>query len=313
MFTSLSVVIPTYNRKDILVKALDGYLAQSAPHLIQELLVVDDGSTDDTESAVLEYAHRAPFQVRYLKQSKKGQAAARNYGIREASCSLVLLTDSDIIPQPSLVEQHLEWHNNNPDLATAVLGYVTWSPEVKATPFMRWYGEEALFAYRRFRGKRQVECRYFYTCNLSLKTEFLRRCGLFDEDFKTYGYEDMELGYRLNKEGLQLLYNRDATAHHYQFICFEDACRKGTNASEGLRLFEQKESAKDWVTWHQKRAATLKFRVASLMAAGVAIAIGWSRRLPDSRVPLPPIIYHCLYWYRVNFRPRKLGMLDHKQ
>ena len=312
MFSRLSVVIPTYNRKHILSKALEGYLAQSAPHLIHELLVVDDGSTDDTESAVLEYARRAPFRVRYLKQSNKGPAAARNYGIREAQSDLLLFTDSDIIPQHGLVEQHLAWHNKHPRIATAVLGYVTWWPEMNATPFMRWYGEEALFAYRRFGGTGEVDCRYFYTCNLSLKTEFLRTCGLFDEDFKNAAYEDTELGYRLKNKGLRLLYDPSAIAYHHQFFSFEDACRKAANASEGLRLFEQKESGKDWVTWHQKRAATLKFRLASWMAAGVAIAVGWSKRLPDSRVPLPPIIYHCLYWYRVNFRPRKLGILDHK-
>jgi glycosyltransferase involved in cell wall biosynthesis len=51
-FDSLSVVIPTYNRQEVLAKALEGYLAQSTPELIHELIVVDDGSTDETESRV---------------------------------------------------------------------------------------------------------------------------------------------------------------------------------------------------------------------------------------------------------------------
>ena len=55
LFNSLSVIIPTYNREKVLAKALEGYLAQSSPQFIHELLVVDDGSTDDTESMVREF------------------------------------------------------------------------------------------------------------------------------------------------------------------------------------------------------------------------------------------------------------------
>ena len=55
-FNSLSVLIPTYNRETVLAKALEGYRAQSSPHLIHELLVIDDGSTDGTEAMVREFS-----------------------------------------------------------------------------------------------------------------------------------------------------------------------------------------------------------------------------------------------------------------
>jgi glycosyltransferase involved in cell wall biosynthesis len=300
ILSSVSVVIPTYNREKVLAKALEGYRLQSLPGLIRELLIVDDGSSDGTEALVREFSRRAPFSVRYLRQINKGPAAARNYGIREAQSNLVLFTDSDIIPQRNLVEQHLEWHNQNPQVNVAVLGYVTWSPEMKATPFMRWYGEHAIFAYRLLRGRWMADFRFFYTCNLSLKTEYLRSCGQFDEDFKTAAYEDLELGYRLNQKGLQLLYNPRAFAYHHQFVSFEDACRKARDNLEARHKFEQKEAGQQWQAEQKKRAATLRFRIAALMATGVAIALGWSKCLSDSRVPLPPIVYHCLYWYRVN-------------
>ncbi len=82
MFNFLSVVIPTYNRRDVLAKALEAYRVQSAPHMIRELIVVDDGSTDDTESLVREYAGKVPFQVRYLRQANK--AALRRRAITES-------------------------------------------------------------------------------------------------------------------------------------------------------------------------------------------------------------------------------------
>src|ERR1700742_1132248 len=113
-FNSLSVVIPTYNRKDLVAKALDGYLLQSSPQFIHELMVVDDGSTDGTETVVREFARLSPFPIRYLHQPNQGPAAARNLGTREAGSDLVLFSDSDIIPERDLVEQHLAWHRMNP-------------------------------------------------------------------------------------------------------------------------------------------------------------------------------------------------------
>jgi glycosyltransferase involved in cell wall biosynthesis len=301
IFKSLSVIIPTYNRETVLAKVLQGYLAQSTPELIHELLVVDDGSTDGTESLVQEFSRRSPFAIRYLRQHNQGPAAARNLGIREARSQLLLFTDSDVIPSPDLVGQHIAWHQRNPQLSAAVLGYVTWDPEVKATPFMRWYGEEgALFAYRRFRGKRELDFQFLYTCNLSLKTDFLRRYGRFDEDFKQASWEDVELGYRLNKAGLRLLYNPQAVAFHHQFFTFDDACRKALENSDARRLFFEKEAGRNFQAERRRRMGGIKLRFARWFATGVATVMRPSAPLLNSRIPLPSPIYRSLYWYRVN-------------
>jgi GT2 family glycosyltransferase len=303
-FDSLTVVIPTYNRRDVLAKALEGYLAQSAPARIHELLVVDDGSTDGTESMVQEFGNKMPFPVRYLRQLKRGPAAARNFGIREAGSSLVLFTDSDIIPERGLVEQHIDWHRRNPEIAIAVLGYVTWSPEVGATPFMRWYGERGgLFKYRRLQGLEKVPFEFFYTCNLSLKTEFLRTCGQFDEDFKTAAFEDIELGYRLNKKGLQIMYNPAAVGYHYQFFSFASACRREQAKEPAGRVYLQKEAGKQAL---ENAAASFReehpaFRKAARqLALAFARAFAPLRSLLDSKVPLPPFFYELFLWYDVK-------------
>jgi GT2 family glycosyltransferase len=298
---SLSVIVPTYNREKVLEKALEAYLAQSSPQFIHELLVVDDGSTDGTGSMVQEFGRRSAFPIRYLRQPNKGPAAARNVGIREARSNLVLFTDSDIIPEPDLVEQHIKWHKDNPQITAAVLGYVTWPPEIKATPFMRWYGEEgALFAYRQLRGKREADFRFFYTCNLSLKTDFLRTCGQFDEDFKSASWEDTELGYRLHKAGLRLLYNPEAVAFHHQFFTFDEACRKALGNSSARDLFFKKEAGQYFLAQRKERMGGIGLRFARLVATGVATIMRSSTRLLDSEIPLPSSIYRSLYWYRVN-------------
>jgi glycosyltransferase involved in cell wall biosynthesis len=294
LFDSLSVVIPTYNREKILARALEGYLAQSSPRLIHELLVVDDGSTDDTESMVQEFSARSPFPIRFLRQPNKGPAAARNLGIREAHSALVLFTDSDVIPECGLVEQHIEWHRRNSQTTAAVLGYVTWSPEIKATPFMRWYGERTLFGFDQLRSKREASFHFFYTCNLSLKTKFLRSCGQFDEEFRSAAYEDTELGYRLSKRGLQLLYNPAAIGYHYQFFSFEDACRKALGNDVATQLFFRKEAGQRVLKEIQSRQSRSRHALAKV-ATGVARVLSPARRLLDSSVPLPGIVYQLFF------------------
>jgi glycosyltransferase involved in cell wall biosynthesis len=295
LFNSLSVIIPTYNREKLLAKALEAYLAQSSPQLVHELLVVDDGSTDNTESIVRGFSSRSPFPIRYLRQPNKGPAAARNLGIREAASSLVLFTDSDIVPDRELVAQHLEWHRNNPQIGTAVLGYATWPPEINATPFMRWYGERGdLFAYQRLRGKIETDFHFFYTCNLSLKTEFLRTCGYFDEDFKSAAFEDIELGVRLSEHGLRLLYNAAAVGYHHQFFTFEDACRKRRANTTASQVFLRKvKEQRDWEEVQEKPVPARR-SVAKRIAIWVATSLFPVRWLIDSSLPLPGIVYDRL-------------------
>ncbi len=296
LFNSMSVIIPTYNREKVLAKALEGYLAQSSPQFIEELLVVDDGSTDDTESMVREVSKRSVFPIRYLRQPNKGPAAARNLGIREARSALVLFTDSDIIPERRLVEHHIGQHHKNPRISTAVLGYVTWPREIRATPFMRWYGERRLFFYDQLRNKHEASFHFFYTCNLSLKTEFLRNGEQFDEDFKSAAYEDIELGYRLSKRGLQLLYDASAIGYHHQFFSFEDACRKSQSNFVASQLFLQKEGGQQISKATQKRQDRAGYALAKGLAAVGARVLSPARRLLDSSLPLPGIVYELFLW-----------------
>src|SRR5579863_10215005 len=98
----LSVVIPTFNRCETLRKALAAYSNQSALHCIQEIIIVDDGSTDSTQDVVSEFARRSPMAVHAFRQAHQGPAAARNCGIRAAKAETILFTDDDIIPSQTL-------------------------------------------------------------------------------------------------------------------------------------------------------------------------------------------------------------------
>ena len=298
----VSIIIPTFNRKEVLVKAIRAHLAQSAIDEIREMFVVDDGSTDGTDRAVSLLAAEAPFALRRLYQANRGQAAARNLGISQATGEIILFADDDIIPAVDLLAEHLRWHDRHSGPRVAVLGFVDWSPEVRPTPFMRWLGLDGpLFAYAHFAGKTEVDFRAFYTCNLSLKTALLRATGAFDEDFEGYGFEDAELGYRLQKNGMRLLYNRAAVAYHYKRVTFADACRRAQQVTRALRILEQKEAGKSLLELEArdgKRARPSRFPQrwsASVPRPLRKLVLTPFKLLIDTQFPLPWYVYRRLY------------------
>ncbi|MEM7330573.1 MAG: glycosyltransferase family 2 protein [Chloroflexota bacterium] len=90
-----SVVIPTYNRGHLAVRAVESVLAQTV--LPAEIIVVDDGSKDNTRELIAEFGDK----VRYIQQQNQGSAVARNNGMRQAKCSWIALLDSDDVWLPS--------------------------------------------------------------------------------------------------------------------------------------------------------------------------------------------------------------------
>lgn len=287
---ALTVVIATYNRCDTLKKAILAYRRQTDLEAIREILVVDDGSSDATPALVAELSRDSVVPIRYFRQENKGPAAARNVGIREAAGEIILFTDDDIIPSTTLVAEHLNRHREFPELGAAVLGYMTWSPEVDATPFMKWFGTEgALLDYASLAGRTEAGEDHFYTGNISLKAEFLRQNGGFDEDFKAAAYEDLELGYRLHKAGMRLLYNHKAFAYHEQFFSFEDACHRARKGMAALEVFKRKEAGR-----RHCGPPSVKQRFIRQTVKLVGPILSPFRNAMDSRVPLPAVVYKVM-------------------
>src|SRR5262245_17841381 len=104
----VSVIVSTYNRPRALQLVLEGYARSTFRDF--EVVIADDGSTDETVQVVEHFARRSPFPLRRVYQAHRGfrLAAARNLAVRSAAGEILLFTDGDCIPFPDCLEPHVE-------------------------------------------------------------------------------------------------------------------------------------------------------------------------------------------------------------
>jgi glycosyltransferase involved in cell wall biosynthesis len=242
MGKKISVIIPTYNRAATLKDCLAALAAQTCHAELFEIIVVDDGSSDGTAEAVAAFIRVGVPETKYIRQRNLGPAAARNAGIRKAAGDIVLFIGDDIMAAPDLLARHIAWHEAHPAPGDALLGYVTWDPDLPVTPFMRWLEDGGpQFSFNTLRDGGEADPRgFFYTCNVSLKRAFLLEKGLFDEDFPYAAFEDSELGYRLIPAGLRLIFDRSASAWHRHYTSLGAACARMVKVGESKRLLNIK-------------------------------------------------------------------------
>ena len=132
-----SVLIPSYNRREILWCCLQALARQTLPKEQFETIVVDDGSTDGTSAVLESWQKQSPYAFRFFQQENRKQGAARNLGARHAKGRYLLFLGDDILATESLLEEHQRFHQSYGSSADiAVLGYIRWSPEIKATRFL---------------------------------------------------------------------------------------------------------------------------------------------------------------------------------
>lgn len=245
----LSVVIPTFNRADTLRECLQHLEQQSLRPSEFEVVIVNDGGTDHTAQVVEEAKARGVLVVQYLEKKNQGQGIARNRGVEMAKGDVVLFIGDDIFPDKEMLARHMAVHEKYVEQSAACLGYIAWHPRIPDTPLNRFLTNGSLilgrhgghqFAYEKLAGKDIASYDFFYTSNISLKRSLLV-AHPFDESFLAYGWEDIELGYRLTKEaGLVIYYDSGTIGHHYHVIDEESLVRRMRAIGKAAVLFDRK-------------------------------------------------------------------------
>jgi GT2 family glycosyltransferase len=197
---SVTIQLCTYNRAALLRRVLQGCFEQSVAEY--EVVVVNDGSNDETEAVLDEARERAPIRFKSVTHTNRGLARSRNVGIDMAVGQRIIFIDDDVLPMPNFVEQHLATARRHPK--DVIRGGVIMTKSFERLPPPYW----SLL--------RDYSGNFFWTSNVSVPVEVLRRVGAFNENFREYGWEDIELGLRLRGAGLRSILNPQALAFHYK-------------------------------------------------------------------------------------------------
>ena len=260
----LTVVIPTYDRVDTLVHVIPSLLRQDVRADRYEIVVADSLSTDGTADYLARTAAEYS-RLRHLPGSYNGRAMARNAGIAAARGKIILFTDADIIAATDLISRHLEHHRTRDRLA--VVGQ-----ELQVASLAEY---ERLRAHPRERrplhpaSRRRLSWLYFLTGNASVAKSELDRVGGFDEAFTGYGHEDLELGFRLQKAGLRIVYEPRATNYHWHPVPYDEQKQKMELAGRSTVRFYRK---------HPSPVVKLRLGMTGLSLAAYAVL----RRLPQA-------------------------------
>ena len=191
----ISVVIATKDRAAYVERALASFERQiGAPSF--EVLVVDNGSTDDTKGVVERASARGVVPVRYLHEPEPNRGKARNLGVRSASGYLVVFCDDDVQAPPGFLAAHeAAHHTSNLVVNGPILNVSSYDERPKPT-------------------LANASRAFLCTCNVSVPKHALDAVGGFDEDFHLYGWEDTELGVRLRESGMRWKFAWDAYIWH---------------------------------------------------------------------------------------------------
>lgn len=224
----ISVVIPTHNRASILRRCLSALLDQTLDRARYEIIVVDDGSTDETPHLLTQSDGVHTFRL----ARNSGPAAARNVGVRGARGRHVLFLDDDVLLAPGVLAQHLAAHQEASGDHIAILGNAIWPSDEPMSPFMRYLIAGRVGGgpmYRLIPDRNEVSYHWFITRHVSVARTFMMQHGLFDEDFP-YAYgEDTELAYRLQRQGLRIIYRPDIVVQHdhrHSYLQFKQLRRR---------------------------------------------------------------------------------------
>lgn len=196
-----TIQLCTYNRASLLGRVLEACFEQNGVDGAYEVVLVNDGSVDDTPAVIAAAQARATCAFTVINQANAGLARGRNVGIAAAKGERIIFIDDDVLPTPGFVSEHLRTHAQHP--GDIVRGAVINTESFDDLP-------PPIYTLKNYSGN------FFWTSNVSVPLATMREIGGFNETFSEYGWEDIDVGLRLRARGLKSILNKKAIAFHYK-------------------------------------------------------------------------------------------------
>jgi glycogen synthase len=320
---TVSVIIPTYNRKDMLRDTLNSLAQQTYPNF--EVIVVDDGSTDGTAEIVEE---AFPFPLRFFQQSNQGATAARNLAARQSRADILVFLDDDILLQSDYLTYVIREHATSQN--AIVVGTVNIQCE-ETTPLSQTLNA----ALASSQEAEELAFTDVYSNNMSIRREAYFEVGMYHDlgFLGSSSWCDVDLGYRAYQQGFYFRRSIKARCLHRDYFAsnldrYKNRAR--TSAFQSIRLFQKYPELlshlpmfhdKTSMRWGQDPPRLLARKLARAMLSFGLIL--WSmeqivntleKRYPASKL-LPPLYRYIVgsyvfHGYREGLR--KFGKVDNK-
>lgn len=302
------VIIPTYNSRATIGPTIRALFAQVVPSgWTARVIVSDDGSTDDTISRAARPHPPSPWQTTLLLSGPHtGAAGARNRGLARSRAAVIFWLGADILLRPGALAAHLNFHTAHPSPQHAALGLVKWDPRLRPSPFMEWVvhgGGQNNFD--DLLGRDTADpCRFFYASHLSLKRELMQHQH-FPEVYRTYGWEDSDLGRTLAPK-LRLHVVHGALGLHHHYYQPYDIYRRQLSVGRNLITYQRRYPGTPLLP---RRRASRRYAQTLLDTCGLSAIFSWWVSKSATRWSTPRVfatVTALHFWRGVQYQ-RKLS------
>lgn len=234
----ISIIIPSrissFDKIQKFKKVISSLQNQTLSKELYEIIIVDDGSDVNLKYELKDFIDKK-WRIAFLQQEKKGPAAARNLGIKKANGEILFFLGDDTIAESNLLEEHLRMHQryNNCAVTNPI------EPPENLDKFNRLiignYDEDI---------EEDIERRIsnklgFCTACVSLNKKWLDG-ELFDESFKDPAFEDTELGIRLDRKGLKIVFTSKTRVCHEHIYNIQSMCERSRNIGRASVYLKKK-------------------------------------------------------------------------
>jgi len=250
---AVSVIVPAYNAAATITECLAALNNQSVATSEYEVIVVDDGSTDDTAAIA------ARCGARVIRQANQGPAAARNAGLAEARGGIILFTDADCAPAPKWIEQMIA-PLAAPDIAGSKGVYRTRQDDLTARFIQVEYEDRYDYT------ARHEYVDFIDTYAAGYRRDVLVASGGFDTSFPFASVEDQELSFRLASAGHKMVFSPKAIVYHHHPESWLKYARRKYKIGYWKTLVLRRHPSKAWRDTHTPRDLKAQMVLAALSA-----------------------------------------------